>query len=224
MRLSIIIPTLDEEPILAATLEHALEVADEVCVSDGGSRDGTTETARRLGVRVVQGGAGRGVQINRGARATGGDVLLFLHADSRLPDGARQAIEREVVAGCVGGGFHVRYESGPRHLVHWGNRLIRWRTAWTGRPLGDQAQFVRRDVFEKMDGFEAWPILEDLDFIHRLRREGKVALLDGPVTTSARRFERQGVLRTTATNWLIWGLFFLGASPHRLARLYARVR
>ena len=224
MRLSIIIPTLDEELTLAAALEQALTVGDEVCVSDGGSTDGTPDVARRHGVRLVSGPPGRGAQINRGAEACGGDVLLFLHADSRLPAGARQAVETAVASGVVGGGFHVRYESGPRHLTTWGNRLIRLRTDWTGRPLGDQCQFVRRDVFDRMGGFEPWPILEDLDFIHRLRREGRVALLEGPVVTSPRRFERQGVWRTTATNWLIWSLFLLGASPQSLARLYARVR
>lgn len=224
MRLSIIIPTLDEEEHLGPTLEQALQVADEVCVSDGGSRDGTVELARRLGARVVVGGPGRGGQLNRGAETCSGDVLLFLHADTRLPEAARADIEAQIGQGRVGGGFHARYETGPSYLLGPGNWLIRRRTAWTGCPLGDQCQFVRRDVFEEMGGFQPWPILEDLDFIHRLRRQGQIALLDGPALTSARRFESQGVVRTTATNWWIWTLYFLGVPPRSLARFYGRGR
>ena len=224
MRLSIIIPTLDEEKTLEATLEQALRIGDQVCVSDGGSSDSSLSIARNLGVDVVEGPAGRGGQLNRGAAATDGDTLLFLHADTRLPDNARLLIQAALEEGGPGGGFHARYDSGPRGLQSLGNWLIRRRTAWTRSPLGDQCQFVRRDVFDKLGGFQDWPILEDLDFIRRLKREGSVSLLDPPVITSARRFESQGVLRTTATNWLIWGLYFSGTRPEKLAELYRRIR
>ncbi len=224
MRLSIIIPTLDEEAVLDQTVTHALGLGDEVCVSDGGSADRSVEIARKLGVGLVEGPAGRGGQLNRGVEATSGEVLLFLHADSRLPPGSRELIEAAVAAGAVGGGFHVRYDTGSRWLTGLGNRLIRWRTSLTRWPLGDQCQFVTRQAFETLGGFQDWPILEDLDLIRRLKKLGPTVVLDAPVRTSARRFENQGILRTVAGNWLIWALFLAGASPRHLARLYQHIR
>ncbi len=224
MKLSIIIPTLEEEAVLADTIDHALDLGDEVCVSDGGSTDRSLEIARNLGVRTVEGAAGRGGQLNRGARATSGEVLLFLHADSRLRRNSRELIQAAIDAGAVGGGFHVRYDHGSRWLTGLGNRLIRWRTSMTGSPLGDQCQFLTREAFETLGGFQDWPILEDLDLIRRLKKLGPTVVLDAPVSTSARRFESQGILRTVAGNWLIWILFLVGVSPQRLARLYRQIR
>lgn len=224
MRLSVVIPTLNEEDRLAVCLEQACSLGDQVCVSDGGSRDRTLNVAERFGTLIVQGPAGRGGQLNRGARATDGEALLFLHADTRLPADARRRIERCLAEGRLGGGFHVRYDDGSPWLRRVGNPLIRRRTAWTGWPLGDQGQFVTREAFETLDGFQDWPILEDLDFIRRLRRLGPTAVLDPTAITSPRRFDGQGLMRTTATNWLIWALYFAGASPRRLARLYRHIR
>ncbi len=102
--------------------------------------------------------------------------------------------------------------------------MITLRTRLTGCPLGDQAQFVRRESFEALDGFREWPILEDLDFVRRLKRSGRIAIIDQPVATSARRFLRRGVLRTSAINYLIWALYFAGVSPQRLGRLYENIR
>ncbi|MCG8460915.1 MAG: TIGR04283 family arsenosugar biosynthesis glycosyltransferase [Holophagales bacterium] len=224
MRLAIVIPTLDEEQALPATLERALVLTPEVVVSDGGSRDRTPELAASIGARVVSGPAGRGGQLNRGATATSGEVLLFLHADTLPPPDAREAILACVESGCVGGGFHSRYASGGRLLEGLGNRLVRLRTRLSGCPLGDQAQFATRRAFEAVGGFPDWPILEDLELARRLRRHGPTRLLEGPVITSARRFEHRGMLATVVTNWLIWALFFAGVPPHRLARLYRQVR
>ncbi len=130
---------------------------------------------------------------------------------------------KAVSGGAVGGGFRVRYDD-SRPLFRLSDRLIHLRTRLTGCPLGDQAQFVTRRAFDALGGFRDWPILEDLDFIRRLRRRGKTVILDAPVTTSARRVLEQGVARSVATNWLIWGLYFLGVSPYRLARLYRHIR
>lgn len=223
MRLAIIIPTLDEEERLAALLPTVLETADEVCVSDGGSRDNTAVRAAELGARVVCGAASRGLQLNRGAQATTAEVLLFLHADTRLPDGAAAAVRDAVAAGAVGGGFEARYDD-ERPLMRFGSRWISWRSRLTGCPLGDQAQFVTREAFEALDGFRDWPVLEDLDFIRRLKRHGRTVILPLAVTTSARRVRGQGVLRSLAVNYLIWLLYFLGVSPHRLAQLYRHIR
>ncbi|HEX5760816.1 MAG TPA: glycosyl transferase, partial [Thermoanaerobaculia bacterium] len=119
--------------------------------------------------------------------------------------------------------FRVRFDA-DRPALRLGARLINLRTRATGVPLGDQAQFVTAAAFRRLGGFREWPILEDLDFARRLKRLGPLALVERPVTTAARRFVERGVVATVATNWLIWGLFFAGISPHRLARLYRQIR
>lgn len=223
MRAAIVVPTLDEEEALARHLPAALLAADEVVVSDGGSRDGTVELARRLGARVVEGPPCRGGQLNRGAAACSADLLLFLHADTTLPPGGVELARAAVAAGAVGGGFRVRFDV-DRPVQRLGARLINLRTRLTRVPLGDQAQFATAEAFRALGGYRDWPILEDLDFARRLKRHGRVALVERPVTTAARRFVERGVVATVATNWLIWGLFFAGVSPRRLAGLYRQIR
>jgi rSAM/selenodomain-associated transferase 2 len=223
MRLAIVVPTLNEEETLRRTLPAALALADEVVVSDGGSGDGTLDVARALGARVVAGPPGRGGQLNRGAAATDADVLVFLHADTTLPPDGARAIRDAVAAGAEGGAFLLRFDV-DRPLQRLGSRLINARTRLVRIPLGDQAQFVTREAFTRLGGFEEWPILEDLDFALRLRRGGRMALVKDFVTTGARRFIEQGTVRTVATNWLIWLLFLLGVPPRRLARLYRHIR
>lgn len=227
----IVIPTLDEAANLEELLPLVLPIADEVRVADGGSGDGTPELARRLGARLVAAPRGRGLQLQAGAAAgrdgrdDAGELLLFLHADSRLPVGAREAIEEALFGAgneeVVGGAFCIRYSGGGR-LLGLGARLANWRARVTRCPLGDHAIFVRRTVFEELGGFRDWPLLEDLDFARRLARRGRTVLLPACVLTSARRFERLGVARTVATNWLILLLYLAGVPPRRLARLYGR--
>jgi rSAM/selenodomain-associated transferase 2 len=226
MRLAIIIPTLNEEPALRRTLLLALAQADEVVVSDGGSTDATLEIARSLGARTVSGPPGRGGQLNRGAAAADADVLLFLHADTILPDAAGNAVREAVAGGAVGGAFHIRFDRDGL-LYRLGARVVNLRTRLAFTPLGDQAQFATREAFGELGGYREWPILEDLDFATRLRRRwgrGRLAVIPAPVITSARRFVQRGPIRTVLTNWLIWLLFGLGVSPHRLARLYRHIR
>jgi rSAM/selenodomain-associated transferase 2 len=223
MRLAIVVPTLNEEETLRRTLPGALAAADEVVVSDGGSSDSTVEVARQLGARVVVGPPSRGGQLNRGAAATTAGVLLFLHADTTLPPDGARAVRAAVAGGADGGAFRLRFDV-DSPVQRLGARLINLRTRLTRVPLGDQAQFVTRQAFERLGGFRDWPILEDLDLALRLRRLGTTVLVADPVTTGARRFVEQGTVRTVATNWLIWLLFFLGVSPHRLARLYKQIR
>ena len=223
LSLAVLIPTLDEEETLRRNLPAALAAAGEVVVSDGGSRDATVRVARELGARVVTGPPGRGPQLNRAAAATGAEVLLVLHADTGLPAGAVEAVRAAVAAGAVGGGFLVRFDA-DGFVYRLGERVANLRARRTRAPLGDHGQFVTRAAFEALGGFREWPLLEDLDFIRRLRRRGRVAVLPLHVTTSARRFEAGGPLRTVLRNWLIWVLFAVGVSPHRLARLYGHVR
>lgn len=226
MRLAIIIPTLNEEPSLGRILPLARAAADEVVVSDGGSRDGTVEIARSLGARVVAGPPGRGGQLNRGAAATDADVFLFLHADTILPEQAGRAVREAVEAGAAGGAFLIRFDL-DGFVYRLGARVVNLRTRRAFMTLGDQAQFVTREAFQELDGFREWPILEDLDLATRMRRRwgrGRLAVIPHPVVTSARRFARKGPVRTVLKNWLIWLLFLLGVSPHRLARLYQHIR
>jgi rSAM/selenodomain-associated transferase 2 len=242
MRVAIVVPTLNEEASIANTLPAALAAlgppaeGHELVVSDGGSEDRTVETARALGASVVTGPAGRGGQLNRGAAATTAQILLFLHADTTLPQGALAAIQA-VISGmppadppppaaadaAIGGAFLMRFDD-DRPLLRLGAWLINLRTRITRLPLGDQAHFVTRAAFSQLGGYRDWPILEDLDFAWRLRRHGRTVILRQRVTTGARRFIELGVARTVATNWLIWLLFVAGVSPRRLARLYSQVR
>jgi rSAM/selenodomain-associated transferase 2 len=223
LKLAIVVPTLDEESALRRYLPATLAVADEVIVSDGGSADGTVAVARELGARVVAGPPGRGGQLNRGAAAAGADILLFLHADTTLPEEGAERVREAVARGACGGAFLLRFDA-DRPMQRLGSRLINWRTRRLHVPLGDQAQFATRPTFDALGGFRDWPILEDLDFVLRLRRLPGFTLIAAPVTTDARRFVEQGAVRTVATNWLIWILFFCGVSPHRLARLYGQIR
>lgn len=222
-RLAIVIPTIDEVDRIDRAVGIAHREADQVIVVDGGSIDSTRERAGRAGATVVVSPPGRGIQLNRGAQETTADIILFLHADTQLPEGAGDRVRQAIEAGAVGGGFRVRFDS-RRKLMPLGGRIVNLRTRLTGCPLGDQAQFVSRAAFEALGGFRDWPILEDLDFARRLRRLGPTKLIDPPVITAARRYLEQGVVRTIATNWLIWGLYFAGVSPERLARLYRNVR
>ena len=239
MRVAIVVPTLNEEASIAQILPAALAAlgplaaGNELVVSDGGSEDRTVEAARALGARVVTGPAGRGGQLNRGAAATTAEILLFLHADTTLPEGALAAVREAVGDGggaattmagpAIGGAFLMRFDD-DRPLLRLGAWLINLRTRATRLPLGDQAHFVTRAAFSRLGGYRDWPILEDLDLAWRLRRYGRTVILKQRVTTGARRFVELGVARTVATNWLIWLLFVAGVSPRRLARLYSQVR
>lgn len=222
-RVSIVIPALDEGHLLDSAVRAALEQAHDVVVADGGSHDGSVEVARRAGARVVTGVTGRGAQLNLGAAAARGEILLFLHADTRLPPTATESVCAAVDQGFEGGGFLISFAT-PLRSMRLGARLVNWRTRVFRVPLGDQAQWARRDTFDAIGGFRDWPILEDSDFIRRLRRRGRVVILAPPVSTDARRFEQRGVARTVATNWLIWSLWGLGVAPQRLLRWYRKVR
>ena len=228
-RVSIVIPALDEERALGAALGVALAQADEVVVSDGGSLDRTVEIARQMGARVVSGPRGRGLQLNRGAAATNEagrepeDILLFLHADTMLPDGGVALVRQAIAAGAVGGAFEIRFD-GRGWVYRFGERVASQRSRWSRLALGDQAQFVRRQSFEQLGGFRDWPLLEDLDFMLRLRQSGPIAILQRPVVTSARRFAARGPLRTVLGNWWIWTQFVRGVPPERLAARYRDVR
>jgi rSAM/selenodomain-associated transferase 2 len=223
VRLAIIIPALDEAAGIAATLaslQPLRAAGHEVIVVDGGSRDGTPAAAQPLADRVLAAARGRASQMNAGADAATGDVLLFLHADTRLPPGAGRAVLDGLAAGGASWGrFDVRIEGRSPLLgpVAW---LMNRRSRLTGIATGDQAIFVTRAAFAAVGGFPALPLMEDVELSARLRRRSPPLCLRDRVVTSGRRWESRGVVRTVVLMWWLRLRYFLGASPERLRRIY----
>jgi rSAM/selenodomain-associated transferase 2 len=226
-RVSVVIPALDEARELPRALDHlaALPGDWEVVVADGGSRDGTLALARahpRVDA-VVQAGGGRAAQLNAGVAASAGDPIVFLHADSRLPFGAHAALRGAArPGGPVGGNFALRFRGGGAFARSLGAVYALQRRQ--GFYYGDSSVWARRASFAALGGFRALPIMDDYDFVRRLERLGPTACLPGPATTSARRWERAGVVRTVLSWVVIRWLFVAGVDPARLAGLYRRVR
>jgi rSAM/selenodomain-associated transferase 2 len=221
MRVSVVIPTLNEEKNIRTTVEALKLVAPyEVVVVDGGSTDRTREICHSRGTTVLSSPGGRSRQMNEGARWARGDVLLFLHADTRLPstalDDVRVALSDPQ---CVGGRFDVKLDNDQWMLGVIG-RLISLRSRLTKVATGDQAIFVRREVFEKIGGYPDIPLMEDVALSRALKRAGRVACLKSRVITSARRWEMEGVWRTIFKMLALKLLYLLGVSPHRLKRFY----
>jgi rSAM/selenodomain-associated transferase 2 len=218
---SVIIPVLNEELALSATLESVLRLKpQEIIVIDGGSVDQTREVAASLGVRVISSERGRALQMNRGARLARGEVLLFLHADTRLPetalDDVRAAMKDQAMAG---GRFDIRLD-GAGWMLNVVGYMISLRSRLSRVATGDQAIFVRREIFHKLGGYPEIPLMEDVALSRALKRAGKVACLKSRVVTSARRWQMEGVWRTIFKMWLLKSLYLLGVSPFRLKRFY----
>ena len=223
MRLSIVIPALDEAEHLARLLPDLARACPdaEVLVIDAGSRDGTAElVARHPGARLLTAARGRARQMNAGAAAAGGDALLFLHADTRLPEGAAGAIARALARpGVIAGRFDVCFdrERAVLGMVAW---FMNRRSRLSGICTGDQAIFVRRADFEAVGGYPDIPLMEDIELSRRLKRRGRLCALRLRVTTSARKWEREGPLRTIVLMWTLRCLHFCGVAPARLHRWY----
>jgi rSAM/selenodomain-associated transferase 2 len=192
-----------------------------VIVVDGGSDDATMQVAARVsGVRLLTSPRGRARQMNAGARAAQGDTLLFLHADTWLPEGGLGAIAAALDdARVVGGRFDVRFDS-PRPVLRMIAFFMNLRSRASGISTGDQAIFVRREVFETMGGYPDMPLMEDIELTRRLKRRGRLAALPWRVTTSARKWKREGALRTMTLMWALRFLYMVGVSPARLHRWY----
>lgn len=225
---SVLVPTLDEERELPHLLDdlHALHGSWELIVADGGSRDRTLQIARAHPARprIVEQAGGRAAQLNAAARAASGDVLLFLHADSRLPRDAYASLAgawRDTPQ-IAGGNFALRFDGDGRFERALGAvyRLQRRH----GFYYGDSSVWVRREVFDALGGYREIAIMDDYDFVRRLERSGATRCLAGPATTSPRRWRSAGMARTMLAWFLVRWLFVAGVAPERLARLYHVVR
>lgn len=222
MRLSIVIPVLDEAEGIAACLAPLAPLrarGAQVLVVDGGSADGTVAAATPHADRVIESPRGRARQMNAGAAAASGDALLFLHADTRLPEGA-DGLVAAALAGRDWGRFDVSIEGRSRWLPVVA-AFMNARSRLTGIATGDQALFVRREAFEAAGRFPPIPLMEDVALSKALKRRGPPACLAQKAVTSGRRWERHGPVRTILLMWRLRLAYFLGADPARLAERYA---
>ena len=224
-KISVIIPALNEAANIASTIASAQNAPNaEVLVVDGGSTDGTVEIARSAGAKVLNSKPGRACQMNVGAAAATGDILLFLHADTILPDNydrlAKLSLSSE---NTVCGAFELKLDSAGM----WFNiveKTANFRARRFSLPYGDQGIFIRRDLFNSIGVYKDMPIMEDVELVQRLRRKGKIAIVPVPVQTSSRRYTKLGPLRTLIINKIAMILYKFGASPTFIARLYNRNR
>ncbi len=221
--ISIIVPTLNEGAYIGATLASARDprVVERIVV-DGGSADDTVERARECGARVLESAAGRAHQLNTGAAASRGEILVFLHGDTCLPSGFASEVAC-VLAGdrTVAGAFPIRLDAqGFSYRVIERGANVRSRVFQL--PYGDQALFMNREIFARVGGFPEQPLMEDYELVRELRRRGRIGLAQKPVITSARRWRKLGAIKTTLINQMVVLGYSLGASPARLAVLYGR--
>jgi rSAM/selenodomain-associated transferase 2 len=237
--ISVVIPVLNEAEALPVTLGQVAELGfDEILVVDGGSTDRTPEivqnfaytfTATTAGagtrsISLLTAATGRARQMNAGAAISRSEVLLFLHADTSLPSEARLAIQKALQSpDCPGGRFDVRFDEDGM-LSRLIGRVMNARSRWSGIATGDQALFVRREVFEGLGGFADIPIMEDVDFCQRLKGVGPLAALKQQAVTSYRRWRTRGPIRTIILMWVLRLLYWLGISPYRLHTLYGAIR
>jgi rSAM/selenodomain-associated transferase 2 len=220
--ISIVVPALDEAGGIGHTLRALQSWRDaghELIVVDGGSRDATAEQARPWADQVLVSERGRARQMNAGAAAAQGAVLLFLHADTRLPAAAEKAVLQAVSGGAAWGRFDVTIEGRSVWLPIVG-RLMNWRSRWTGIATGDQAMFVRRADFDAVGGFPEQPLMEDIELSRRLRARAWPACLRLHATTSGRRWDDRGAWRTILLMWRLRLLYALGTPAERLAKAY----
>ena len=218
--ISVIVPLRGEGSPRASVLAPLRGPGVELLLAaDAGLSPETVAAFEAIGGRAVTLAAPRGARLAAAAREAAGEILLFLHADTVLPREWIEAVQLAVAKGAVGGAFRLAFEGGGVRMA-WVAFWANLRTAVTKVPYGDQAPFVRRDVYERLGGHRPWPLLEDLEFGERLRLAGKVVLLSPKVRTSPRRYLERGVARTVLQNWSILRRYRRGESPEDLARLY----
>jgi len=220
VHISVIIPVLNEAENIAATIARTKNV--EVIVVDGGSQDDTVQIVRALGVKVLLlKTASRAQQMNAGAQAATGEILLFLHADTRLPSQFDTMVHQATSRNIAAGAFALQIDGSL-----WGLRLVELGVNMRSRifalPYGDQAIFLNTQLFHKLGGFADLPIMEDFELICRLRREGQIAIIPTPVVTSKRRWQRLGIIQTILINQVAIIAYLFGVSPQKIAAWYRR--
>ncbi len=221
-RISIIIPTLNEGGDITPTLERLAPCrADghEVIVVDGGSCDKTVVLAKPLADQVISSERGRAYQMNRGAAHASGDILLFLHADTQLPENGLVFIQSAISDQQVWGRFDIRL-SGQNPLFRVIEKMINWRSSFTGISTGDQAIFVSREQFERIGGFPEQPLMEDIELSKQLKKTAAPYRIRIPLTTSSRRWEQRGIFTTIILMWRLRFLYWLGVDASKLAKMY----
>jgi rSAM/selenodomain-associated transferase 2 len=220
--ISIIIPTLNEADNIQSAINSTKSSTNiEIIVVDGGSEDETLLIAKSLNIKVIISPPGRANQMNIGAMAASGEILLFLHADTRLPTNFQQMIRKTLAKpGIVAGAFALQINS-----PHWGLRLVefgvKWRCNLWQMPYGDQGIFITKDVFQQVGNFPQIPIMEDFELMRKLKTLGKIYLLPTPVITSPRRWLKKGILQTTLGNQIIIIAYLLGISPNQIRNWYS---
>jgi rSAM/selenodomain-associated transferase 2 len=222
-KISIVIPVLNEANAICDVLAQVLKAREvEIIVVDGGSHDETVTLAQSMGVKVISATAGRANQMNAGAVVATGEILLFLHADTRLPGKFETFIRRALQdPKTVAGAFELQIDARLRGLRAI-EAMVNLRSRLLHLPYGDQAIFLKSSVFRKLGGFPNLPIMEDFELIRRLRTLGKIAIAPAPVLTSGRRWQKLGVVKTTALNQIAIAAYLFGISPHRIVRWYRR--
>lgn len=219
-RVSVVIPALNEEKGVAAAIESAKPDAYEIIVVDGGSQDNTGSVAKQAGARVIESAKGRGRQQNAGARIATGDILVFLHADSSLPEGYADILQGVLSSPKhVLGAFSLSLRDQKRSF-RWVEKGVQLRSRWFGLPFGDQAFFLRREDVVRMGGFSQEPLLEDVNLVKKAKRRGKVVTVSEQVFTSTRRWRKLGIVRTTLINQAILIAHGCGVSSERLGKWY----
>jgi rSAM/selenodomain-associated transferase 2 len=217
---SVIIPTLNEESVLGPTLRRVQqqEPPFELLVVDGESTDGTRERARNGGATVIMAERGRAKQMNRGAAAAEGTLLLFLHADTLLPISGLAHIRRALAPpSTIAGTFRLQFDT-PSPLLRFYAWCTRW--PWIRLCFGDRGLFVTQSAFDAVGGYPEWPLFEDLELAARLAEHGHFRFLNTAVTTSARRFRRNGIFRQQLRNAYLWLHYVAGTPPEQVSHLY----
>ncbi|AFZ50050.1 TIGR04283 family arsenosugar biosynthesis glycosyltransferase [Dactylococcopsis salina] len=221
IKLSVIIPVLNEEKTIAQTLEHLQKTAVEIIIVDGGSTDNTVEIVQNMGIKtILSPEPGRSNQMNTGAKYAIGKVLLFLHADTKLPHNYLQYIEESLEKpNTIAGAFLLKIES-QNPLLRIVEKGVNARSRLLQMPYGDQGIFLKKETFETIGGFPDIPLMEDFQLMLTLKKQGKIRLAKAPVITSARRWEKLGVIKTTLINQKVILGYFLGVSPEKLKQWY----